>query len=627
MFPFYRFTAINTLLLLFFSAFICRAQESPTELIVYTTQRPGNHDIHLLDKRSGKHRQITDHTALDYNATFSPDGEWIVFTSERNGNADLFALKLEGNKKVIQLTKSKAMDDAADISPDGKWLIFVSNRDGFPDIYKMKFAPDQANSIEAPERLTKYPLGDFNPSFSPDGSQIAFSRQQEDITDRHTDIFLMDSDGSNVKRVTDYRELQQISGAPDWSPDGEHIYFYAMQYDRKGYIGRIRADSSKIQKVISDVFVTHPSITPDGRILFYKGPPPPGGDPFLEQGTVYSMDKGGENVTMEVDTALVHPCLAPAFSSNGLIACHGPGKSDELPRMANGRTMYRPGADKVFTHSDIKVRVAGIRGYFPDIFSDKRLIYGEWANDRMDIRNYGYPPIVTSHIDGSDREVVLAQDKLPAWSIDSCSENDLIAFNAGPTFAPPGGSVDIWTMRSDGSHLKNITSDTTSNDAFPAWSPDCKTIAFRSGRDGNKEIYIMDRDGKNLKRLTHEPGIDTAPAFSPNGKWIAFSTDRDGQGITIWIQNLLSGKGRFLEPERVGKAGTDMHPRYSPDGNWIVFVSDRGGNLDEWPLQGNTRPNGDLWIIASDGSGSPIRLTNDKWENGLPKWGKWSDNK
>jgi Tol biopolymer transport system component len=65
-----------------------------------------------------------------------------------------------------------------------------------------------------------------------------------------------------------------------------------------------------------------------------------------------------------------------------------------------------------------------------------------------------------------------------------------------------------------------------------------------------------------------------------------------------------------------------MHPRFSPDGRWIVFVSDRGGFLDEWVRSGlQPQPYGELYALPIDG-GPAVRLTHDKWEDGLPFWGR-----
>ena len=112
------------------------------EGIVYTTLRPPNLDIYLFDGRGQSPRPLKSDAALDYNAMFSPDGRWVVFTSERAGNADLYALDLKDEKTPpVPITRHEALDDAAGFSPSGEHLAFVSTRDGDADIFVMPFAP------------------------------------------------------------------------------------------------------------------------------------------------------------------------------------------------------------------------------------------------------------------------------------------------------------------------------------------------------------------------------------------------------------------------------------------------------------------------------------------------------
>ncbi len=63
---------------------------------------------------------------------------------------------------------------------------------------------------------------------------------------------------------------------------------------------------------------------------------------------------------------------------------------------------------------------------------------------------------------------------------------------------------------------------------LPVWSPDGTRIAFQSNRDGNAEIYVMNRDGSGIRRVTNHPLSDTTPTWSPSGNQIAFTSDRSG---------------------------------------------------------------------------------------------------
>lgn len=106
-----------------------------------------------------------------------------------------------------------------------------------------------------------------------------------------------------------------------------------------------------------------------------------------------------------------------------------------------------------------------------------------------------------------------------------------------------------------------------------AWSPDGAQIAFDSGnpeKTGNLDIYIIDTDGTNLKRLTSHPKIDSQPHFSPDGEWITFMSDRSGNR-DIWIMKIDGGcKTRVTYDLK-----TDIWPRWSPDGKRIAFGSQR----------------------------------------------------
>src|SRR5688572_17283459 len=95
------------------------ATQAAAERIVYSSLRPGNWDVFYFASAGAAPRRLTDHAGLDYDAALSPDGRWVVFTSERRGNPDLYALALEGNAQPRLLVDSPAMEDQVAFSPDG----------------------------------------------------------------------------------------------------------------------------------------------------------------------------------------------------------------------------------------------------------------------------------------------------------------------------------------------------------------------------------------------------------------------------------------------------------------------------------------------------------------------------
>jgi len=99
----------------------------------------------------------------------------------------------------------------------------------------------------------------------------------------------------------------------------------------------------------------------------------------------------------------------------------------------------------------------------------------------------------------------------------------------------------------------------------PAWSPDGKKIAFTSNRDGHSEIYIMDNNGKNVKKITNNRWYDGSPAWSPDGTKLVYSSRRKGEllsGFELFITDLKDMKEWRLTKakDRNGRPSSDTEP-------------------------------------------------------------------
>jgi Tol biopolymer transport system component len=178
-----------------------------------------------LHRRCGRHQPKTaaPHPNLDYNASFSSDGRWIVFTSTRNGSADIYRVHPDGSG-LARLTDNPAFDDQGALSPNGRTLAFVSSRSGQADIWVLELATG------ALRNLTSNAAGDFRPSWSPDGQWIAFSSDRDSkkpgfgfVTAQNVEIYIMRLDGSQVRQVT---HSDVLAGSPAWSTDGKRLVYY-----------------------------------------------------------------------------------------------------------------------------------------------------------------------------------------------------------------------------------------------------------------------------------------------------------------------------------------------------------------------------------------------------------------
>ncbi|MEW6281290.1 MAG: hypothetical protein AB1758_21950, partial [Candidatus Eremiobacterota bacterium] len=157
----------------------------------------------------------------------------------------------------------------------------------------------------------------------------------------------------------------------------------------------------------------------------------------------------------------------------------------------------------------------------------------------------------------------------PEWSPDGSR----ILFQSELDDGEWGGPDDICTVTPDGKTLRNLTKTDEAYEFQAHWSPDGSHIAFVSTRetqDGDPfnhyDIFMMDKDGKNLRKVTNEGTIGAFnPAFSPDGTRIAYTQSRNDSNIaTIKVD----GTDRKLVAELPGE---DQWPEWSPDGQTIAF--------------------------------------------------------
>jgi Tol biopolymer transport system component len=197
-------------------------------------------DIFVRNLDSGVERTLTSAWGYDAEATVSPVGDRIVFTSDRSGDLELWTCDLDG-KDLKQVTNELGYDGGAFFSHDGKQLVFRATRfvDGDPEASRERYAELYKNHRIRPHlldlcmcdadgshrrRVTDLGGASWAPYFFPDDKRIIFSSNHHDPRPKKTefDLFAVDVDGKNLEQITTNVGFDSF---PMFSPDGRYLVF------------------------------------------------------------------------------------------------------------------------------------------------------------------------------------------------------------------------------------------------------------------------------------------------------------------------------------------------------------------------------------------------------------------
>jgi Tol biopolymer transport system component len=247
--------------------------------IVFTSNRSGTYQIYTCNTEGENIKQLTHSSGSNATPVWSPDGDQIVFASERDNDSEIYIMNADGTEQT-RLTNQPGDDSHPKFSPDGSKIIFNSPRstpdlsvpwlEQFHEIYTMDREGNNLKQITSFKSVCTYP------SYSPDGKKIAFRRITEDpgldwaldSIDINSEIFVMDSDGTNPANVSN---SEAYDGWPCWMPDSKTILFTSNRggIAFRGQLYRVKTDGSGLKRLtnLDDSYV-QASLSQDGKIIY-----------------------------------------------------------------------------------------------------------------------------------------------------------------------------------------------------------------------------------------------------------------------------------------------------------------------------------------------------------------------
>jgi Tol biopolymer transport system component/DNA-binding winged helix-turn-helix (wHTH) protein len=528
--------------------------------------------------------RLTFDDGLQVGATWSPDGRFLAYASDRSGKFDIWVQQVSGGDP-LQITKRTGQNWQPDWSPDGKNIAYRSE-EGDGSLY---VAP--ALGGEGLER--KIASFGYYPRWSPDSSQILFQTHFSAISAANR-FYVARLDGSPPREIlAEFLAEHKLYGASVvWHPDGKRVsvwvgdpkpspIFWTIPLEGRGAIKSEISDS--IEKQMADVTIEGEAGQHLGEFAFSWSP---SGDAFyfergyreainiwkmtidpqslramsLERLTTgpgpdagVAISRDGKRLAFTAKSQHIRNWLFAFDATKGTMSGSGqaitaPGRTALVPTLSRDGTrvafcVIRAGGWDLWEKSLVDGREA------PVITDEYDRRYAQWSHDGMRLAYARSKP-------------PYAESQLMVWSRDSRSEEPLTAASA----------------------TDRLIYD---------WSPDGKWILVAQGYsdEGDREIWRLPvaaaphADAAAQKIVSDTSYSLWQPHYSPNGRWIIFEAVANSPQAAKSILYVVPSVGGGSWTRIAGGDHWDDKPRWSPDGKAIYFVSGRGGFFNVWGVR------------------------------------------
>jgi Tol biopolymer transport system component/predicted Ser/Thr protein kinase len=477
------------------------------------------------------------------------------------------APKAELASVATPFTTSPGFEVQPSFSPDGNEIAFAWNgeKEDNYDIYRKLIGPGEAL------RLTRDPAWDYSPAWSPDGRLIAFLRQPDEGA---PGLYLIPALGGAERRLVDIAAIPGWNTGIAWTadnkrlivsddPPGEPAGLFLLSLE-SGEKKRLTSISPRTPGVPSAVRSGDwdPALSADERRLAFTRVIDNGkGDVhMLRLGPDMTPEGSPERLTFEDRYA-----ASPTWLSSAKEILYSQG-APEGERQVLRRAAVPSDPDAV-PGRPVSLGTDATNLAFSR--ASGRLVFSRAQSDsniyRLGLRGPGEAAGEPERLIASTR-----LDSNPEYS----PKEDSVAFMSSRS-----GSTEIWLANADGSNPRQLTSVGGPLTANPRWSPDGAEVLFDSRLKGSADLYVVSAEGGSPRPLTDQPSLENEASWSRDGRSIYFGSDRTGRR-EVWRMPASGGEATQMTHDG------GSCPLESPDSRWLYYAKRPRFDLWKAPVAG-----------------------------------------
>ena len=534
--------------------------------------------------------RVTHEAGFSQWPTWSPDGSLFAFTSNRDGNFDLYVGRAEEGREVVNVTNNGADDVQPSFSPDGKSIAFVSTRFSQTGLIKI-------------------------------GTFIGF-----DTRTYGGDVWVTPALGGQARRVAEGGNF------PVWHPNGRSVVYVTGPENQRAIMA-VPVDGGAPAAVLpsseSRWEIIRLGVSPDARWITFEtqdreilAMPGAGGRPMkLLEGSSHVWDRSARRLYYanqqstggtRIEGAEIRPGTEPPVVARVWVAGVSTGTLRDLALAPDGTRLLASGADESANLTRIRLTPDG-----GDVAGPEEPLSTGHVRDRYPAISPDGELVVVSTNRIGDNDLWMIAPASGRWTrveMPDVAEERVVTACWAPNGRDLGvrrflgdGTMAMWRVAVDGSAAEPLVppAPTLSGTFGCAFSPDGQQLLYSRIVDGFNQLFVLDVAARRDRALTVSPSHKYEGKWSPDGRWIAFSANT-GATVHVWRMPASGGP----EEQLTNGAERFLHLFYSPDGRWL-YVQPSHRNIYRMPANGGplrpvTRfPDSGLYLeeptIAPDG--------------------------